>query len=148
MGISGPCKHNSAPSNAALPSQQNKVQQSSSKVAQQPPSVVKDVKSDSIGRGVDDLASKPSADKEKIPSLPSNKKKGPNGKSSTGIGGSLANLWGRASTKSKSSGVPSDDSDSVQNPYGLFPFDLLLEFPLVYEFLMCIIEIIKQSYIQ
>ncbi|XWS27370.1 hypothetical protein CRYUN_Cryun26dG0109300 [Craigia yunnanensis] len=81
VGISGLCKHNSAPSNAALLSQQNKVQQSSSKVAQQPPSV-----------------------------------KGQNGKSSTGIGGSLANLWGRASTKPKSSDVPSDDSDSVQNP--------------------------------
>ncbi|XWS16864.1 hypothetical protein CRYUN_Cryun33cG0017500 [Craigia yunnanensis] len=116
VGISGPSKHNSATSNAALPSQQNKVLQSSSKVAQQLPRMVKDVKSDSNGRGVQDLASKPSADKEKIPSLPSNKKKDNNDKSSTGSGGSLANLWGRASTKPKPSAVPADDSDSIQNP--------------------------------
>ncbi|XVF04398.1 hypothetical protein REPUB_Repub05bG0078900 [Reevesia pubescens] len=116
VGISGPSTHNSDLSNASLPSQQNKLQQSSSKVAQQPPSVVKDVKSDSIDRGVHDLASKPSADQEKIPSLPSHRKKGQNDKSSTGSGGSLANLWGRASTKPKSSGVPADDSDSTQNP--------------------------------
>ncbi|XP_022717322.1 uncharacterized protein LOC111275940 isoform X2 [Durio zibethinus] len=116
VGISGPSKHNSAQSNAALLSQQNKAQQSSLKVAQQPSSVVKDVKSDSIGRGVHDLVRKPSAEKEKIPSLPSNKMKGQNDKSSTGGGGSLANLWGRASTKPKPGGVPANDSDSVQNP--------------------------------
>ncbi|XVF18552.1 hypothetical protein REPUB_Repub11eG0032400 [Reevesia pubescens] len=115
-GISEPSKHNSAQNKAALPSQQNKVQQSSLKVAQQPPSVVKDVKSDSIGMGVHDLASKPFTDKEKPPSLPTNKKKGQNDKSSNGSGGSLANLWGRASTKPKHGGVPTDDSASVQNP--------------------------------
>ncbi|KAK6229272.1 hypothetical protein SCA6_018223 [Theobroma cacao] len=115
VGISGPPKHNSAQNNAALPSQQNKVQQSSLKVAQQPPSVVKDVKSNSTDIGVHDPASKPSADKEKISSLSSNKKKDQNDKSSTASGGSLANLWGRASTKPKPSCVPADDSDSIQN---------------------------------
>ncbi|XP_021287834.1 uncharacterized protein LOC110419207 [Herrania umbratica] len=115
VGISGPPKHNSAQNNAALPSQQNKVQQSSLKVAHQPPSVVKDVKSDSTDIGVHDLASKPSSDKEKISSLSSNKKKGQNDKSSTASGGSLANLWGRASTKPKPSCVLADDSDSIQN---------------------------------
>ncbi|XWS10873.1 hypothetical protein CRYUN_Cryun38cG0035400 [Craigia yunnanensis] len=116
VGISGPSKHNSAQGNAALPFQQNKAHQSSSRVAQQAPSEVKDVKSDSIGRGVHGLASKPSADKEKIPSLPSNKMKGQNDKSSTGSGGSLSNLWGRVSTKPKPCGVLENDSDSIQNP--------------------------------
>ncbi|XVE53097.1 hypothetical protein DITRI_Ditri02bG0177200 [Diplodiscus trichospermus] len=116
VGISGLSKHNSAEGNAPLPLQQNKVLQSSSKVAQQSPSVVKDVKSESVGGGVHGLSSKPSADKEKIPSLPSNKMKGQNDKNSAGSGGSLANLWVRASTKPKPSGVPETDSDSVQNP--------------------------------
>lgn len=117
MGFSGPPKHNSAQGNPTLPFQQNKVLPSSSKVAQQPPGDVKDDKSDSIGR-VHGPVSKPSADKEKIPSLPSNKIKGQNDKSSTGNGGSLANLWGRASTKPKPSCVPENDSDSIQNPNG------------------------------
>ncbi|XVF78952.1 hypothetical protein PTKIN_Ptkin14bG0179800 [Pterospermum kingtungense] len=114
--ISGSSKYNSAQGNSALPFQQNKVQQSSSKVAQQPSGEVKDVKSDSIGRGVHDLASKHSPDIEKIPSLPSNKIKGQKDKSSTGNGGSLANLWGRASTKPKPSDVPENNGDSIQNP--------------------------------
>ncbi|KAG8502409.1 hypothetical protein CXB51_000445 [Gossypium anomalum] len=96
-GISGPSKQNSSQTNAALPSQQNKVLQSSSKVAQHTPIMVKDVKSDGIGE-VHNLAVKPSTDKKKTTSLPSNKNKDQNGKSSTGNGGSLATLWGRACT--------------------------------------------------
>ncbi|KAH1063649.1 hypothetical protein J1N35_028636 [Gossypium stocksii] len=115
VGISGLSIHNSAQSNAPLPSQQNKVQQSSSKVAQKPPIVVKGIKSDSIGGGVHDLATKPSADKEKNTSFPSNKKKGQNDKGSTGNGGSLANFWDRASAKPKTCSVPADNSDSIQN---------------------------------
>ncbi|KAK8691352.1 hypothetical protein V6N13_074863 [Hibiscus sabdariffa] len=114
VGISGLSKHASAHTNATLPSQQNKVQQSSSKLAQQPPIVMKDTKSDYIG-GVHDLTAKPSSDKEKITSLPPNKKKGQNDKGSLGNGGSLANFWDRASTKPKTFTVTADNSGSIQN---------------------------------
>ncbi|GMI90001.1 hypothetical protein like AT1G78650 [Hibiscus trionum] len=117
VGISGLSKHASAHTSASLPSQQNKLQQSSSKVAQQPPSVIKDTKSDNISGGVHDLATKPS-DKEKVTSLPSNKKKGQNDKGSAGNGGSLANFWDRASTKPKTCTVPADNSGSIQNSNG------------------------------
>ncbi|TYH29941.1 hypothetical protein ES288_A01G054000v1 [Gossypium darwinii] len=113
-GTSGPSKQNSSQTNAALPSQQNKVLQSSSKVAQHTPIMVKDVKSDGI-REVHNLAVKPSTDKKKTTSLPSNKNKDQNGKSSTGNEGSLATLWGRACTKPKSSSVPEVGCDSIQN---------------------------------
>ncbi|XP_039014089.1 uncharacterized protein LOC120143972 [Hibiscus syriacus] len=114
VGISGLSKHASAHTNAALPSQQNKIRQSSSKISQQPPIVIKDTKSDNIG-GVHDLATKPSSDKEKNASLPSNRKKGQNDKGSAGNGGSLANFWDRASTKPKTCTVPADNSGSIQN---------------------------------
>lgn len=127
-GISGPSKQNSSQTNAALPSQQNKVLQSSSKVAKHTPIMVKDVKSDGVGE-VHDLSVKPSTDKKKTTSLPSNKNKDQNGKSSTGNGGSLATLWGRARTKPKSSSVPEVDSDSIQNFNGVFTrVSLLYEF--------------------
>ncbi|OMO92528.1 DNA polymerase subunit Cdc27 [Corchorus olitorius] len=115
LSISGLSNHNSAQNNAALQTQQNKVQQSSSEVAQRPASVVKDTKSESNSKGVHDLSSKPSADKEKFSSFPLNNKKSQNDKSSHGSGGSLANLWGRASTKPKASGVPADNSDSIHS---------------------------------
>ncbi|KAL1118660.1 hypothetical protein V6Z11_D01G051100 [Gossypium hirsutum] len=76
--------------------------------------MVKDVKSDGIGE-VHNLAVKPSTDKKKTTSLPSNKNKDQNGKSSTGNGGSLATLWGRACTKPKCSSVPEVGSNSIQN---------------------------------
>ncbi|KAE8653830.1 hypothetical protein F3Y22_tig00117056pilonHSYRG00277 [Hibiscus syriacus] len=65
VGISGLSKHASTDTNATLPSQQNKVQQSSSKLAQQPPIVTKDIKSDNTN-GVHGLATKTSSDKENI----------------------------------------------------------------------------------
>ncbi|KAK9024473.1 hypothetical protein V6N11_004633 [Hibiscus sabdariffa] len=117
VGISGLSKHTSSHTNVALPSQQNKLQQSNTKVAQQPPIVIKDTKSDNISGGVHDLATKPS-DKEKVTSLPSNKKKGQNDKGSAGNGGSLANFWDRASTKPKTCTVPADHSGSIQNSNG------------------------------
>ncbi|KAJ0101027.1 hypothetical protein Patl1_04900 [Pistacia atlantica] len=82
------------------PPQQNKIQQSSPKVGPLSPNVVKDVKAESNSTGVHDQA-KPSAAKEKLNPLPASKKKSQNDKSSSGTGGSLANFWGRASTKAK-----------------------------------------------
>lgn len=55
-------------------------------------------------------AGKPNADK--VTAVPAIKKKGQNEKSSSGAGGSLANLWGRATAKSKSS-VPSAEAATV-----------------------------------
>lgn len=88
--------------NATIPqAPQKKVQQSSPKVALQSINVVKDVKTESPVIEVPKQAAKSSSDKEKVPQLPANKKKGQNDKSISGNGSSLANMWGRASTKSK-----------------------------------------------
>ncbi|KAM5586307.1 hypothetical protein ABKV19_005288 [Rosa sericea] len=85
-----------------LKQQQNKGEQSSPKVGLPAPNVVKDVKSESNGIGVTHQPNKHPADKEKVAPLPANKKKVQSDKSSSASGGSLANLWGRASVKSKS----------------------------------------------
>ncbi|XP_039072183.1 uncharacterized protein LOC120219437 [Hibiscus syriacus] len=116
VGVSGLSKNTSSHTNAALPSQQNKVQQSSSKVAQQTPIVIKDTKSDNIS-GVHGVATKPS-DKEKVTFLPSNERKGQNDKGSAGNGGSLANFWDRASTKPKTCTVPADNNGPIQKSNG------------------------------
>lgn len=93
--------------NTVLPPQQNKIQQSSPKVGLLSPNVVKDVKSESSSIGVRDQAAKPSADKEKVHSLPDSKRD----KSSSGSGSSLANLWGRASAKPKTDCAPTDGNN-------------------------------------
>ncbi|KAK9268517.1 hypothetical protein L1049_000270 [Liquidambar formosana] len=116
-GVSAPSKSNSPHQTIAVPQpQQRKVLQSSPKVGLQSPSVATDVKSESNGTQVDDQASKPPADKEKVPPLPANKKKGQDDKGSTGTGGSLANLWGRASAKSKPSCAPAETNNFIPNP--------------------------------
>lgn len=107
-GLLGPSKSISAHQTIAVQQpQERKVQQSSPKVSLQSPSVVTDVKDESNGTRAHDQASKPPADKGKAPPLPANKKKGQNDKSS-GTEGSLANMWGRASVKSKPSCAPGD----------------------------------------
>ncbi|KAF3442380.1 hypothetical protein FNV43_RR16296 [Rhamnella rubrinervis] len=93
---------------------QNKGQQSSSKAALLSPSTEKDVKSESNGSGVHAQASKPPAAK-KIPPMPVKEKKVQKDKGSSSIGGSLANLWGRASAKSKPS-CPAENSNLIPNP--------------------------------
>ena len=96
-----PSKVNLAHQGSVIPKQQqNKVEQSSPRVGLQAPNVVKDVKSESNGIGVTHQPNKPPADKEKVV-LPANKKKVQSDKSSSASGGSLANLWGCASVKSK-----------------------------------------------
>ncbi|KAL5989776.1 hypothetical protein ACLOJK_010670 [Asimina triloba] len=52
--------------------------------------------------------------KDKVTTVPADKKKGQNDRNSSGSGGSLANLWGRASTKSKYSTV--ETTGDVPNP--------------------------------
>ncbi|XP_038898665.1 uncharacterized protein LOC120086200 [Benincasa hispida] len=79
--------------------QKSEMQKVSPDVGLQGPTVVKEVKSE--GNHTDHQASKPTAVKEKVASLPANKKKGQGDKTSSSTGGSLANLWGRVPTKSK-----------------------------------------------
>ncbi|KAL5736590.1 hypothetical protein ACOSQ2_031378 [Xanthoceras sorbifolium] len=106
--------NNAHKKNTVPPPHQNKVQQSSSKASLLSPDGIKDVKDRSNGTGVHDQATKPSADKEKIPPLPASKLKGQNDKSSSVSGGSLANLWGRASAKSKPNCAQVDASADAQ----------------------------------
>ncbi|XP_050371088.1 uncharacterized protein LOC126789071 isoform X2 [Argentina anserina] len=97
-----PSKINLPHQGSVIPKQpQNKGQQSSPNVVQTA-NVVKDVKSESNGIEVAHQPKKPPAGKEKVAPLPANKKKVQNDKSSSASGGSLANMWGRASVKSKS----------------------------------------------
>lgn len=116
-GIPQLSKSNSTGQNNSVPPpQQNKIQQSSPKVGLLSPNVVKDIKGESNGTGVHDQA-KPSAAKEKVNPLPASKKKSQNDKSSSGSGGSLANLWGRASTKAKPGSAAADNL--ISNSTGL-----------------------------
>lgn len=105
----------------AIPKQQqNKGEQPSPKAGLQAPNVVKDVKSESNGIGVSHQPNKPPADKEKVAPLPTNKKKVQSDKSSSASGGSLANLWGRASVKSKSNST-AENSNLIPNHAGRSP---------------------------
>ncbi|KAJ9183012.1 hypothetical protein P3X46_006933 [Hevea brasiliensis] len=115
--ILGPSKSNSAHENIIVPPpQQVKVDQSGPKVGQQSTNLVKDIKTESHGTGVHYQASKPSLDREKVPPLPTNEKKGQNDKSSIGNGGSLASLWGRASAKSKVTLAPAVNNSLISDP--------------------------------
>ncbi|KAM7495379.1 hypothetical protein LguiB_029988 [Lonicera macranthoides] len=110
-GVPGPSSRNSAQETATIPKpQQRKIQQSSPNVGGQSSSVAKDVKS-----GAQEQDGKSTADKENVPQLPANKKKGQDDKSSTRSGGSLASMWGRASAKPKPSFVPAETKSSVPN---------------------------------
>ncbi|XP_021814891.1 DNA polymerase delta subunit 3 [Prunus avium] len=116
--VVGPSESSLAHQNIAFPKHvQNKGQQSSPKVGLQAPNVVKDVKSESNGTGAFDQANKPPAVKDKVPPVPANKKKVQNDKSSSASGGSLANLWGRASVKPKSNTL-SENNNSIPNDTG------------------------------
>ncbi|KAG5546054.1 hypothetical protein RHGRI_018281 [Rhododendron griersonianum] len=124
-GMAGPSRSNPSNQNLSIPQpQQKKVQQSNPKVGQQPTHVVKDIKTESpVTEGHKQVA-KGSSDKEKVPQLPANKKKGQNEKSTSGNGGSLANMWDRASTKPKPSTATTKTTIIIPNTTGLFPFTL------------------------
>lgn len=92
------------------------VPESIPKVAPKSHNVLKDVKSESnstVNARMSEHVNKPE-DKEKSFPLPTVKKKVQADKSSAS-GGSLANLWGRASAKSKPSSVPVENSNAVSN---------------------------------
>lgn len=110
------CQNISAP-----PSKQTKVQQSPN-VGPESPNLVSSVKSERNGTGVHDLATKQTVDEEKVLLLPAGKKKGQGNRISSGNGGSLSNLWGRASAKSKLSSAQADNDKHIPNPTGRFLF--------------------------
>ncbi|KAK3424511.1 hypothetical protein EUGRSUZ_F01259, partial [Eucalyptus grandis] len=95
------------------PPQPRKIEHTSQKKLEQPVDVLKDANSKGNGAGVHDQASKLSADTGKVTNLPASKKLGQNSKNSSTAGGSLANLWGRASTTTKSSAGPAENSSSA-----------------------------------
>ncbi|KAJ6776192.1 DNA polymerase DELTA SUBUNIT 3 [Salix koriyanagi] len=111
-----PLKSNSGCQNiSALPSKQTKVQQSPN-VGPECPNLESSVKSERNGTGVHDLATKQTVDEEKVLLLPAGKKKGQGNRISSGNGGSLSNLWGRASAKSKLSSAQADNDKHIPNP--------------------------------
>eukprot|EP00262_Sarcandra_glabra_P018094 TRINITY_DN6405_c1_g1_i2.p1 TRINITY_DN6405_c1_g1~~TRINITY_DN6405_c1_g1_i2.p1 ORF type:complete len:437 (-),score=115.48 TRINITY_DN6405_c1_g1_i2:139-1449(-) len=101
------------------PPQQRPVQQPSPKIGLQSSTIgTTDGKGESNAHApeVHAQAGKPHIDKEKSTTLPAYKKKGQNEKNSPGTGASLANLWGRASAKSKSSCPPTETTNDDPLP--------------------------------
>ncbi|KAL3503085.1 hypothetical protein ACH5RR_037534 [Cinchona calisaya] len=91
-GTSGSSRYTLANQNPRLPQPQPKRDQASRpNITLQSPDVIKDVKNES----------KPAENNVKVPQLAVNTKKVQTDKNSSGTGGSLANMWGRASAKSK-----------------------------------------------
>jgi len=114
----------SGPSNAVHqkvnPPQPRKIEQTSQKKSEQSVDVLKHANSEGNGAGVHDQTSKLPADKEKVTNFPASKKLGQNSKNSSTAGGSLANLWGRASTTTKSSAGPAENKNSAPSSTGWF----------------------------
>ncbi|XP_031404435.1 DNA polymerase delta subunit 3 isoform X1 [Punica granatum] len=107
----------------APPPQLKKLQQTNQKDVQHSSNVAEDVKSEADASADLNQFGKPTADKGNTTSLPADKKVGQNNKATAVAGGSLANLWGRASTKSKdskpvggSAGTTAPDSTASAEP--------------------------------
>lgn len=97
-GVSGLSSSSSIPQATAAPqSIQKSVQNAGSNSRLQSPAIAKPVKIE--GDVKPDIARV--AEKEKVPRPLPNNKKGQNDKSASVSGGSLASMWGRASTKPK-----------------------------------------------
>ncbi|XP_052179157.1 uncharacterized protein LOC127792615 [Diospyros lotus] len=111
-GLTGLSRSNSTNQNVATShSQQKKVQQSSPKVSVVSPNVVKDVKTESHITGGQERP----PEKEKVPQLPANKKKAHKDKNTSGNGGSLANMWDRASIKLKPGSTTKEANNTVSD---------------------------------
>ncbi|KAI4333536.1 hypothetical protein L6164_018328 [Bauhinia variegata] len=118
-GYPGQTESNTVHQHSALPQpQQNKAPESIPKASAQSPGVVKDVNTENNGTRDkvvrDQVACKLSADKKTVLPLPTGRKKVQADKGSSASGGSLANLWGRASAKSKPSSHPVENSYSFK----------------------------------
>lgn len=107
--------------------QKGRVQQPSPKLGLQASTVVStDDKTGKNAPVVHAELGKPHTDK--ATAVPADKKKVQNAKTSSGAGGSLANLWGRASSKSKPS-CPSAETATVTNPIGRYTEWLVFHHP-------------------
>ncbi|KAI3769359.1 hypothetical protein L6452_00460 [Arctium lappa] len=97
VGICGPSRSSSSKQTSETSlRQERRVEQSDPK-----PDQGKDIQSGSHQAQALKQDGKPVAHKEQVPQLPPNKKRNQNDKSSSGTAGSLASMWGRASSKPK-----------------------------------------------
>ncbi|XP_024964388.1 DNA polymerase delta subunit 3 [Cynara cardunculus var. scolymus] len=104
VGVCGPSRTSSSKQTSDnLLRQERRVEQSDPK-----PDQGKDIQSGSHQAQALKQDGKPVAHKEQVPQLPPNKKRNQNDKSSSGTAGSLASIWGRASSK------PKPDSASIK----------------------------------
>ncbi|KAF6158328.1 hypothetical protein GIB67_022408 [Kingdonia uniflora] len=97
---------------------QGKIHKVSPKI-EHPPKVVSPVVKNVSNTNFNAQAVRPSAEKEKVNAFPANKKIIQNEQSSSGTGGSLANMWGRASTKQKGlkpDCAPAETNTAIPNP--------------------------------
>ncbi|KAF9587752.1 hypothetical protein IFM89_004729 [Coptis chinensis] len=94
-----------------------KVQQSSPKIGHSPVVATPVIKSESTASGSNAQAH---TNTGKVAALPATKKKPQSERSSSGAGGSLANMWGRASVKSKPTCLP-ETSKTVTDSTGNLP---------------------------
>ncbi|GER53968.1 DNA polymerase delta subunit [Striga asiatica] len=87
----------------------------SSAKPQQPPESTKTLKTESVVKLEREQGGQLAADKEKGLQLSRNNKKGQTDKNSSGSGGALASMWGRASAKPKPAAALPQANDSKQN---------------------------------
>ncbi|KAF9590810.1 hypothetical protein IFM89_038402 [Coptis chinensis] len=116
-GITASCRSSSAVQTPTVPQQKAKVQQSSPKIGHSPVVATPVIKSESTASGSNAQAH---TNNGKVAALPATKKKPQSEKSSSGAGGSLANMWGRASVKSKPTCLP-ETSKTVTDSTGNLP---------------------------
>ncbi|XP_022941492.1 uncharacterized protein LOC111446774 [Cucurbita moschata] len=110
-------KKNESCQNTAIPQpQKSEMHKVNPNVGLQSPPVVKEVKGENNSTGSFHQTSKPIAVKEKVASLPANKKRPQSDKTSSSTEGSLANLWGRVPTKSKLSDNHENVKHATANP--------------------------------
>lgn len=108
--------------------QKERAQQPSPKLGLQASTVVStDGKTEKNAPVVHAELGKPHTDK--ATTVPADKKKVQNEKTSSGAGGSLANLWGRASSKSKPSCPSAEATTVVTNPVGRYTEWLVFHHP-------------------
>lgn len=125
MGTTGPSSSKSVKETIRV-DQKFKGEKSGAEVPQ-PTKPVKDVEAESHVTGVCNQASKPPEDREKASLIPVNGKKDQSNKSSNLSGGSLASLWGRASTKSKLTSSPAQNSIPTGLPFTILSLHTLLQ---------------------
>lgn len=118
-GFSGLSKSCSSHQNVAIPLQpQKKVEHSSPNAGLQSFDTAKAVKTERAEKPDREQGLQLATDKEKVPKVLPKNKKGQSDKSSSVTGGALANMWGRASTKSKPDAPLAQADNSRQSSAG------------------------------